>query len=62
MQIVTGLGSRAVPGLALTGAGALLCLLLERLPLLQAWSLGALTLAIGLGMVLGHMPGCKAQA
>ena len=56
MQIVTGLGSRAVPGLALTGAGALLCLLLERLPLLQAWSLGALTLAIGLGMVLGHVP------
>ena len=56
MQIVTGLGSRAVPGLALTGAGALLCLLLERLPLLQAWGLGALTLAIGLGMVLGHVP------
>jgi len=26
------------------------------LPLLQAWSLGALTLAIGLGMVLGHVP------
>lgn len=56
MQIVTGLGSRAVPGLVLTGAGALLCMFLERLPLLQAWSLGALTLAIGLGMVLGHVP------
>jgi len=56
MQIVTGLGSRAVPGLVLTGAGALLCMFLERLPLLQDWSLGALTLAIGLGMVLGHVP------
>ena len=30
--------------------------MLERLPLLQAWGLGALTLAIGLGMVLGHAP------
>lgn len=45
---------RALPGLLLAAALAALALGLSRLPLLSASGLGVMTLAIALGMLLGH--------
>lgn len=45
---------RSVPGLALCGALAAAAVALSQLPILAGWGLGALTLAIVLGLALGN--------